>query len=156
MQQKSTFFTGSILLLLGFGSCATLKQPTLEPTQREYISVDYNRFTSGTFVREFKNKYVKIEATFASQAAEALPEGYSADRYVAFWAASRSGYGPESPKYLTVVVPKHTADLVFELKHGEPVTLYGLAVPVITTSRIGKTYEDLILEAQRVEQHRDK
>ncbi|MBI5119307.1 hypothetical protein HZA56_22795 [Candidatus Poribacteria bacterium] len=142
-----------LVLMLGLSGCqGLLPMVPPKPSQSEYLAVDYQRFVSGVYVDELANKYLKLECRFSSIMAGTLPGGYSTARYMSFLAISPGGYGIESPGHLTVVVPKDIADIVFTLRHGEQIQVYGRAVPVIVQRKFGGgVFKSLVLEADLIQ-----
>ena len=92
---------------------------------------------------------MKLDCRFSSIFAGTLPGGYSPARYMSFEAVSP--IHRESAEPLTVVVPKDVADVVFTLRHGENIKVYGRAVPVITRTLVGKIYKSLIIQADLIQ-----
>jgi hypothetical protein len=139
-----------LVLILVLLSCAVHTIPP-KPSQSEYLDIDYRRFVSGVYVDELANKYVKLDCRFAYTMAGTLPGGYSYRRYMSFEAVSP--IHRESAESLTVVVPKDVAvaDVVFTLRHGENIKVYGRAVPVITRTVAGQIYKSLILQADLIQ-----
>ena len=138
----------AILFVSVLFSCATFPP---KPSQSEYLDVDYRRFISGVYVDELANKYVKLDCRFSSIFAGTLPGGYSPTRYMSFLAISPEGFRIESPGHLTIVVPKDIADIVFTLRHGQSIKVYGLAVPIIIRTVGGRVYKSLIIEMDLIE-----
>lgn len=127
------FFWLSILFVISFGCQSIQSGIPSKQSQMEYLDVDYRRFVSGVYVDELANKYVKLNCSFSSTMAGILPGGYSSARYMAFQVVSPSGHSMETPGMLTVVVPKDIADVVFTLRHGDGINVYGQAVPAVTS-----------------------
>lgn len=138
--------------LYGCGITLESLRPPPKPTQSEYIDVDYQRFVSGVYVQELANKYVKVRCSYGFTMGGTLPGGYSPNHYLSFRGMTpniRRNFA--TPEMLTVVLPKDLADIVFGLKHGDELVVYGRAVPAVITYGGWKSYSSLILEADRIE-----
>lgn len=133
--------------------CQMLQEMTpTEPTQSEYIPIEYHRFVSGVYVDELANKYVTVDCRFNSTMAGTLPGGYSSTRYMSFFAVAPSMQGQmESPQPLNVIVPKDLADIVFSLKYGDSIRIKGRAIEVYTQRLGGQMFRSLMLQANLIE-----
>ena len=152
-QKVIRYFIG-LTLTIGLSGCAELL-PTVppKPAQGEYLEVEYRKFVSGVYVDELANKYVKINCTYSSTMAGTLPGGYPSQRYMSFLAVSPTYPNITAPEILNVVVPKDLADMIFALKHGDSITVYGRAVPAVYQRTLGgrSVYKSLILQADLIE-----
>lgn len=83
---------------------------------------------SGAFVDEYSGKPIRLQGSFLAQSPQFLPMGISQSHYIGFGMAGPGGYGVDgSGLWVDVVVPKEQSVLVFELKPGDSITIFGVA-----------------------------